>query len=169
MMSMIIERATAADIEFVKQIEIECSLGSWSRADYLKELERADSLFFLAREQTGILGFVLARLIMKQKLDASNLRFPRNHKSEIEIYNIAVKNEYRHRKIGTKLLEKIFESAAEFNECKIHLEVRRSNSDAIKFYIKNGFEIIGNRKNFYTNPSEDAFLMSRTIKSAENA
>ena len=42
----------------------------------------------------------------------------------------------------------------------ITLEVRKSNTVAIKLYEKMGFELVGERKAFYENPKEDAILMT---------
>mgnify|MGYP002582415600 FL=1 len=41
------------------------------------------------------------------------------------------------------------------------LEVRESNLAARRLYEKNGFEIVGKRKNYYEKPAEDAILMSK--------
>ena len=43
----------------------------------------------------------------------------------------------------------------------ITLEVRESNSKAIKLYEKFGFEDVGTRKNYYNNPIENAKLMTK--------
>jgi ribosomal-protein-alanine N-acetyltransferase len=41
------------------------------------------------------------------------------------------------------------------------LEVRASNVRAIAFYKANGFKIISQRRNYYRNPTEDAWVMER--------
>ena len=47
---------------------------------------------------------------------------------------------------------------------KLLLDVRESNEAARSFYTKNGFVEDGIRQGFYVNPSEDAVLMSKTVK-----
>ena len=42
----------------------------------------------------------------------------------------------------------------------VSLEVWRSNEAAKKLYSKMGFEEVGERKDFYENPREDAILMT---------
>ena len=73
----------------------------------------------------------------------------------VEIEYIIVENEFRNLGIGSKFLNKLFE----LNIKNITLEVKESNKTAIKFYKKNGFEIVTIRKNYYKN--EDGFLMIR--------
>ena len=43
------------------------------------------------------------------------------------------------------------------------LEVRKSNDPAINFYLKFKFKISGERKNYYSNPIEDAYVMELEI------
>lgn len=152
-----ISKTQRADIDAVKEIEIESDLSPWTFEDYLLEIKRADSLFFVAKCNGQVVGFTLARLIM---LDQCTSQF-----KEIELYNIAVKKEYLRRRIATDLISKIIKIAHEKNVQSIFLEVRKSNTAAQNFYKKHKFTVTGERKNFYTNPPEDAVLMSKDIKS----
>ena len=43
------------------------------------------------------------------------------------------------------------------------LEVRESNSPAIKLYESFGFELLGKRKNSYSNPTEAALIYKREV------
>jgi ribosomal protein S18 acetylase RimI-like enzyme len=42
----------------------------------------------------------------------------------------------------------------------IYLEARKSNEAAIALYKKHGFDQVGQRKNYYADPAEDAILMA---------
>ena len=46
----------------------------------------------------------------------------------------------------------------------ISLEVRESNIAAQKLYAKHGYQIAGERKNFYANPRENAIIMTKRFK-----
>ncbi|MGL5904066.1 MAG: GNAT family N-acetyltransferase [Cetobacterium sp.] len=72
-----------------------------------------------------------------------------------EIMKIGVKSDYRKNKIGEKLISFYLQNYKQ----NLFLEVRESNDIAIKFYIKNGFIKVGQRKNYYSN-GETAILMS---------
>ena len=43
------------------------------------------------------------------------------------------------------------------------LEVRESNTPAVKLYESFGFELLGKRKNFYSNPTETALIYKREV------
>tara|TARA_B100001939_G_C16472196_1_gene417747 strand:+ start:57 stop:491 length:435 start_codon:yes stop_codon:yes gene_type:complete len=67
-------------------------------------------------------------------------------KNEVEIIKIGVMKSYQGKNYGTHLITKIKKLSIR----KIFLEVSSLNKTAIKFYEKNGFKIIGVRKNYYT-------------------
>ncbi len=79
---------------------------------------------------------------------------------EIQIANIAVHPSYRRMNIGINLLKMLYESAIVDKMSVITLEVRQSNEPAISLYKKCGYETVGTRKNYYSNPKEDAILMN---------
>ena len=67
-------------------------------------------------------------------------------KNEVEIIKIGIMKSYQGKNYGTHLITKIKKLSVR----KIFLEVSSLNKIAIKFYEKNGFKIIGVRKNYYT-------------------
>ncbi len=176
------------DINQALEILNENSLEVWSRNDFLSEIQRPDSLVLVGKIRTEVIGFCLARLIRfinnlisvpsnktannfkaENFIDAliySELERPSNRENikaevECEIYNIAVKREFQNRGIGNKLLDKLVLLTKENNCQSIWLEVRHSNTKAINFYQKNNFRQIYERKNFYSNPLENAIVMKR--------
>jgi ribosomal-protein-alanine N-acetyltransferase len=159
-MPFLTREALPSDIEFIKILETECALCEWSKEDYLLETGRQDSIFLIVSENSERLGFILARII-----EESNESLP---KGTAEIYNIAVKSKHRNRGIGTELLLELLRTATKKNVGIIRLEVRKSNRKAFEFYKKLGFKITGERKNFYTNPSEDAFLMELILPDSKS-
>ena len=76
------------------------------------------------------------------------------------VTNIAVLPEYRRLGIGEKILGYVIDNTKAELEF-ISLEVRVSNIAAISLYEKFGFERTGLRKRFYTNPQEDAIIMTK--------
>lgn len=147
-----ITRMTSDNIETVKKIEIECGLSPWTLNDYEEEIKRKDSIILISQNKNIITGFVVARLIMQKD---SQLGF----KNEAEIYNIAVKKEFRKKGIAQALINRLLRRAKINKVSKIWLEVRESNYPAINFYRKNNFSVTGTRKNFYYSPVENAIAM----------
>ena len=73
-----------------------------------------------------------------------------------EILAIATIEEYRNNGIAQELLDKI-------KTKDIFLEVRESNQVAINFYKKNKFKEISVRKNYYSEPNENAIIMKLEV------
>lgn len=79
---------------------------------------------------------------------------------EIDIINIVVKEEYQHKKIGTKLLDYLFKCYDDV--IKYNLEVRASNLKAINLYKKFDFVIVNTRKKYYE--GEDGYFMIKEVE-----
>ncbi|MDD5859669.1 MAG: ribosomal protein S18-alanine N-acetyltransferase [Eubacteriales bacterium] len=80
---------------------------------------------------------------------------------ESDVLDITVDLASRNRGIGTELLDEIIKKA--WDEKKVdtvYLEVRTGNAPARHVYEKLGFRQTGMRKNYYTDPVEDAILMT---------
>lgn len=82
---------------------------------------------------------------------------------EAEILQIAVDKKQRKLGLGTFVMESIFKWCVSNGVKNMYLEVRRSNRNAVELYKKTGFEVAGNRKNYYDDPIEDALIMTRRI------
>ena len=81
---------------------------------------------------------------------------------EGDITSVAVHPDYRRKGLAKKLIEKFENSLPEDTE-NIFLEVRESNCGAIALYEKCGFERLSVRKNFYSQPRENAVVMQKKL------
>ena len=81
---------------------------------------------------------------------------------ECQINNVAVHPTYRKTGVGSELLELILDTTEEEGVEFWTLEVRVGNDPAIKLYKKFGFDVVGERPNYYEN-GEAAILMTREM------
>ena len=82
---------------------------------------------------------------------------------EGDITSVAVHPDYRRKGLAQLLLD-AFEKALPPDTEEIFLEVRESNSAAIALYTKCGFERLSVRKNFYSDPPENAVVMRKVMR-----
>ena len=78
---------------------------------------------------------------------------------EGQITNIATHPDHRRRGHATVVLHALLEEARRRGLTFVTLEVRESNAAAIALYEKNGFQTVGRRPRFYTEPTEAALVM----------
>jgi [ribosomal protein S18]-alanine N-acetyltransferase len=79
--------------------------------------------------------------------------------AECELENLVVAAAHRRRGLASQLLQSLIASARERNTERILLEVRESNEAARALYGRFGFQLAGNRKAYYSQPTEDALLL----------
>jgi ribosomal-protein-alanine N-acetyltransferase len=84
-------------------------------------------------------------------------------KDEIQISNLAVHPDFRRMGVGESALRQVLSRLEKGGAKFISLEVRPSNTAAIKLYHKLDFDILGFRKNYYHNPPEDAIVMAKYL------
>ncbi len=75
------------------------------------------------------------------------------------ITTIATRHDLRGRGLGEAALLNIIETGRLEGVEKFTLEVRESNTEAIKMYEKHGFKLVGRRKKYYQEVGEDALVM----------
>jgi ribosomal-protein-alanine N-acetyltransferase len=81
-----------------------------------------------------------------------------------EICNIVVARQYLSKGVGQELIHSCIRLSEKLGLSRMLLEVRQSNERAIRFYEKNGFHKIAERKDYYADPKENAWVMERTIQ-----
>lgn len=80
---------------------------------------------------------------------------------EAYVNNIAVLKDFRNKGIAKTIVNELID-ICKLKNCEfITLEVRESNFPAISLYEKQGFKKITIRKNYYSNPVENAIIMTK--------
>ncbi len=80
---------------------------------------------------------------------------------EAVIINFAIDPDHWRHGLGTILLDHTLKLILDQNVNTIYLDVRRSNLAALRLYQKFGFNPLGVRRNYYSEPVEDAIVMVR--------
>jgi ribosomal-protein-alanine N-acetyltransferase len=139
------------DLLEVVEIEEQSGLSRWGWAAYYAELQGGNrDLMLVARpsqsdvDSTPIVGYIVAR----------------ETAGEFHINNFAVRPEFRRRGIGAALLDRVLGEARRRKANAAFLEVRSSNHAAQALYEKSGFKAIATRPNYYSEPREDAVVMT---------
>lgn len=84
---------------------------------------------------------------------------------EAHLLNLCVRESFRCRGLGTRMLQHVFASAERDGARVIFLETRPSNHSAIRLYAAQGFAQIGVRRGYYQarDGREDALVMRRAL------
>jgi ribosomal-protein-alanine N-acetyltransferase len=85
---------------------------------------------------------------------------------EAHLLNLCVREEFRGRGLGRRLLEALLEQAVQAGARIAFLEVRPANIGAIRLYEHAGFHQIGIRRGYYQSEGgrEDAIVMRRVLE-----
>jgi len=153
-MSIVLRRLEPRDLDTVEEIERASYPTPWSRSMFVAELRKPSSLALGACSPEGdLVGYAF----ISRYVDAWH------------VMNVAVATDFRRCGIATLLLERLFEETATDPQRGYTLEVRVSNSHAIRLYERLGFESRGIRRGYYTDNREDALIMWREPESSEQA
>ena len=149
---MEIRLATIEDAHAIYEIEQQSFSVPWRLESVLAELEGAENkLYMVICEENHIVGYAGAWLVY----------------DEGQITNIAVLPSARGKGYGSKLTKQLINECFSRGMHEIFLEVRISNLAALVMYRNLGFSVKGIRKEYYSEPTEDAYIMSLVSEEIE--
>lgn len=138
---MHIKNLSSEYIKDVAEIERQCFSSPWSEEQLSEELKNDCAHFLIAVENGRAVGYAGLYAVC----------------GEGDVARVAVLPEYRKTGIAKAILQQAFTG----DITEIFLDVRESNIPAISLYHSLGFKNIGVRKNYYSNPTENAILMKK--------
>jgi len=139
--------ADETDLEGVLEVEAESFSNPWTRDMYSWELQNRSvcHIFVVRTAACRVAGFCAFWLVF----------------DEVHINNVAMRPQFRAQGIGTALLQRVLAEARQLGARRATLEVRASNERARRLYERLGFYVAGVRRNYYTEPVEDAVILWR--------
>ena len=136
-----------ADIDAVAALEAESFTNPWSRDTLVWELANSDvtRVYLLRDTDDRPIAFCIVWVIF----------------DELHINTLAVSPAHRRQGLATRLLQEVMAEAALEGARRATLEVRESNTAALGLYAGLGFRVAARRREYYTNPPEDALILWR--------
>jgi ribosomal-protein-alanine N-acetyltransferase len=144
----VIEPLSSPDeIDDLLAVERTSFTNPWTREMFLSELQNEGVSFLVcARDDTGrLIGFCSFWRVF----------------DELHINNLAVAPAHRRQGVAASLLTHVLAQAPRLGATRALLEVRRSNDEARRLYERFGFSVAGTRRNYYSQPVEDALVLWR--------
>ena len=139
-----------ADLAGIQAVDQESFPSPWTREMYEAELRNTGTSFILVGRLAGtaVAGYCSYRLVA----------------DELQINNVAVGRAHRGQGLGRALV-----LAAAAHGCRTGarialLEVRRSNAQAQRLYLRLGFRQVGQRPRYYEHPEEDALVFAADVR-----
>lgn len=139
-----IDQMNFDDLPAVTAIERASFKDPWSLHSFQTEIEANRlALYLVARRRGQVIAYIGAWIIL----------------NEVHITTLAVDKEHRRQGIASRLVGALMEMTGPRGASCLTLEVRPSNTAALQFYEKLGFEVLGRRKHYYAD--EDALIMAK--------
>lgn len=145
---MEIKKLTAAHAQGVYEILSASFSNPWSVETITSLLQSDKGVCYGAFEGETLAGYVALEWVL----------------DEGSLTDIAVLPNFRRKGIAKLLMNELVAKARTMKLQFVTLEVRQSNTPAIKLYESYGFERVGKRPSYYRDPVEDAILMTKNIE-----
>lgn len=137
----------AADLAPLLGIERRAMANPWTEAQLRAEQSAGNGVAWAAESGEALCGYA----------------FFRTCAPECELLHLVVAPERRRQGVGAEMLRQALVHFAGTDFAVCFLEVRASNEPARRLYAKFGFVQVGQRKNYYNQPVEDALLLRRNL------
>jgi [ribosomal protein S18]-alanine N-acetyltransferase len=155
-----IEAARHDDVDALAHLERRCYSHPWSVRGFRDALRRGErGLVLVARTygrgdpENGILAYCVIEVAA----------------DEMHVHNLAVRPEARGAGLARRLLRLAFALSLRRGAALAILEVRESNRAAIELYRSMGFVTVATRRNYYSQPVEDALVLRQDgLQTGEN-
>jgi len=150
----IIRRCDPTDIIPVMEINLKTLPEHYSDYFYESLLDELPEAFLIAEISGELIGYIMC----KTEYGFSNFK-KLGFVKKGHVVSVAVIDEHRGKGIGSELVNESLKGV-KMRQCgEMYLEVRCSNTDAVKLYEKLGFSINQRLKTYYRD-GEDAYLMA---------
>ena len=145
-MNVTFRKLTPDDAESIAALEAKCFAMPWSREDFWRETRNELAEYVVAEMNEKIIAYAGAWVSFDQA----------------EVMHVAVEPELRGQGIGTLIFGALIDAVKKRGATSVTLEVRPSNTAAIKLYKNFGLKSVGRRKGYYLDNGEDALIMWNT-------
>jgi len=135
------------DILAVARLDADSFSSPWSIESFKSELSKENCIYARVANCNEVVGYSISWRVA----------------DELQVGKINTEVNLRRKGIGRQLLQDIVDHAVHRHLRIIFLEVRRSNEAAFQFYSRAGFEAAQVRKNYYSNPDEDALVLKKEL------
>jgi ribosomal-protein-alanine N-acetyltransferase len=135
------------ELDAILDIDDESFVRPWTREMYEAEIRNPVTRIFVVKQTgTGIVGYCSTWFVP----------------GELHVNNLAIRPAFRRQGLARRLLDHVLAQAQAAGCDRATLEVRRSNEAARRLYERAGFALAAVRRDYYTNPVEDALVLWRS-------
>ncbi len=141
----------SSDLDAIVAIENVSFPSPWPKRIFEREIQAKNSYKRVIRFQGSVVAYIVTWTIY----------------DEVHILNIAVHPDFRKIGLGKMLMWDCLNFSLDRGLKLAILEVRVSNTSAIKLYQKIGFKTLRIRKKYYSDTGEDAYVMMYELESGK--
>ncbi len=150
----IIRRCDPSDLISVMEINMKTLPDHYSDYFYESLLSDMPESFLIAENGETYVGYIMC----KSEFGFSNFK-KLGFVKKGHVVSVAVLDKFRGSGIGSALVEEAFKGVKEKQCDEMYLEVRCSNTDAVRLYEKLGMSIKQRSRSYYRD-GEDAYMMA---------